>query len=208
MKVALCIPIHSTNPVHSNFLVNFINRLGEIDPKKFEVSIIFSIKYPIDKAREELVESALKGNADYIWFIDSDMVVPKATLETLLDLNTDVASGLYFAKGIPYLPVIRRLDDRGHFEFVMNLEPEMGKIIEVDGVGLGCCLIKAEVFKKLEKPWFLYKWDGDNVQAEDLYFCKKARKAGFKILVNTKLIVGHQGGLISEREYYNYKDLR
>jgi hypothetical protein len=55
-------------------------------------------------------------------------------------------------------------------------------ISEWHGVGASCLLIKRHVFEKIQQPWFLQLPDGGT---EDLYFCRKALDAGFKVFVDS-----------------------
>lgn len=57
-----------------------------------------------------------------------------------------------------------------------------GSIIKVDGIGMGLTFIRREVFEALEYPYFKFERYG-----EDLYFCRKASKAGFSIYVDTSI---------------------
>lgn len=208
MRIAVCLPIHVSAQISVNFFINFINRLGELDPVKYNPIILFSTKSPVDKSRTQLVDDALARDATHIWFIDCDHVLPRGTLEELLKMDCDIASALYFEKGIPIWPIIRKWDNETK-TFIKTDEIQWNGVMEVDGIGLGCCLIKADVFKKLEKPWFKWVWEGEELKcSEDLYFCKKAKEAGYKILVNTKFVVGHQGGLVTEKEFLAYQDMR
>lgn len=208
IKVALCIPI---NPqyIASNFLINFMNRIGEIDPKKIDLTINFTCAFPVEKARNQVALQALSKNPDYLWWIDTDMVVPRGALQKLIDDDKDIVSGLHFEKAIPYLPIIRKYKDGAWFKIVEDIE--FNKLMKVDGVGFGCILIKADVFKKMQKPYFFVEYSEDKmtiISGEDLYFCKKATELGYEIYVDTGLICGHQGALATEREYLNYKSLR
>jgi GT2 family glycosyltransferase len=70
------------------------------------------------------------------------------------------------------------------------------ELIEVDAVGTGIMLIRKKVFKELPEPWFYFK----NDFSEDIMFCKEAKKAGYKIYVDTTLSVGHVGDSIFKLE--------
>jgi GT2 family glycosyltransferase len=58
-------------------------------------------------------------------------------------------------------------------------------------VGFGCCLIKASVFRNLAPPWFVY--DVGKNKGEDIYFCEKARDAGYEIWVDPSVRPRHLG---------------
>jgi len=218
VKIGICLPIYGSIP--SNSFINFINFLHDlfVNGRNWDIQIFMKPNMTIDKARNDLVKVALEAKCDYIFFIDSDMILPKLTLERLYDMNVPVASGLYFAKSPPYLPVVRDfIEDRFIFKKIIDF----GKIIEVGGVGMGCCLIKKEVFDKLEYPWFKFEWkkfapsayeendleakDRVYQESEDLGFCKAVLESGFKIYLNSDIVCGHVGGVVNEENYLSKK---
>jgi 2-polyprenyl-3-methyl-5-hydroxy-6-metoxy-1,4-benzoquinol methylase len=161
----------------------------------------------IDKARNDLVKDALRDKCDYILFIDSDIIMPKGSIEKLIDMDVDIASGLYFAKAKPYLPVARVILDGKHF-FLEDFE--YNKIIDVQGVGMGLCLIKASVFDKIKYPYFKFDWienGGETYSvAEDLYFCDQAVKAGYTVKLNTGVVLQHEGAPVGPQHFNIYKE--
>lgn len=201
--MAICIPAQDNIP--TNFVITLVNRLSECYKKGYEVILLVSATKPLAKARNELVTTAYAHKVDYIWFVDSDSIVPEGIIEELVKMDCEIASALYFTRNAPFKPVIRELRD-GKLEVIENYERD--KIIEVEGVGMGCCLIKKEVFEKIDEPFFLEEWNLPNPISEDLYFCRKARQAGFKIRVNTGLVIGHQGGIITELEFATLRNLK
>jgi 2-polyprenyl-3-methyl-5-hydroxy-6-metoxy-1,4-benzoquinol methylase len=171
------------------------------------VNIYMKTATVIDRARSELVKDAISMGNDYILFLDSDIIMPPGAIEKLIDMDVDIASGLYFAKGKPYLPVARLEKDGKHF-FLEDFE--YNDVIDVAGVGMGLCLIKASVFEKLKYPYFKFDWVDDGVNpiyecAEDLYFCDKAREAGFKIKLNTGVVCHHEGIPCGPEHFNIYK---
>lgn len=196
--------------VPASFFINFINRIHELytNGKNDEVKIYMKVSTVIDRARNELVRDALKDGCDFILFIDSDIISPKGAIDKLIDMNVDIASGLYFAKGKPYLPVARLIKDGHHF-FLEDFE--YNKVIDVAGVGMGFCLIKAEVFKKIKYPYFKFDWidDGNGGAyevAEDLFFCDQAKAAGYSIKLNTGIVLEHEGAPVGPQHFNIYKE--
>ena len=107
----------------------------------------------IDRAREQL---ATLCTTEWLFFLDSDVFMPKMGLIELLDIairnKLDIVSGVYFNRAPPYPPVAYKRKSKFKYEpisFLPNTE-----LIEVDGVGAGCLLIRTEIFKKLSHPWF------------------------------------------------------
>jgi len=206
MKIGICVPLY--NVVPASFFVNFINRISEFyQQNKYDVQIYLQNSTIVDKARNELVRMAKKDNCDYIFFIDSDTIIPSGALDTLLAMDKDIASGLYFGKGKPYLPVarIKEGDKHGFLE-----DFEFNEIMEVQGVGMGCCLINMKVFEGMEFPYFKLEWrekDGIKYQiAEDLYFCDEAVKLGYKVFLNTGIVCDHFGSEVGAAHFMMYKD--
>jgi len=208
-KLGICLPMYGA--VAPNFFINFLNRLHELfyNGRNYSVKIYMKVATVIDRARNELVEEALKDGCDYILFVDSDIIMPSGAIDKLIDMNTDIASGLYFAKGKPYLPVARVIKDGKHF-FLEDFK--YNKVIDVAGVGMGLCLIKADVFKKLTYPYFKFEWKKDNEMvgwyqvAEDLYFCDTCREAGYSIKLNTGLLLEHEGIPVGATHFNIYKE--
>jgi hypothetical protein len=58
---------------------------------------------------------------------------------------------------------------------------------QVDAVGFGAVLIKAEVIKAIAEPRFMSTCG----TGEDILFCYKAKKAGFQTWVDTRVKLGH-----------------
>ena len=156
-------------------------------------------------ARNELVNQAIKYNAKFLLFVDSDMSFEREALQKLLDLDADIATGLYVERsGIKHRPTVYKHIDirtkeheavREHFT-----KDEIKDHFEVEGCGMGFCLIKTEVFKTILATY------GDCFQpicglGEDLSFCWKAKQCGFKIMCDSTFELGHIGEYI-----YTIKD--
>lgn len=208
MKLAICLPLYGA--LTPNFFVNFLNRLHELynNGRNYEVKIYMKMATVVDRARNELVDEALSDNCDYILFLDSDIITPNGAIDKLIDRDLDIVSGLYFQKSKPYLPVARLEKGDKHL-FLEDFN--YGELMEVAGVGMGLCLIKADVFRHLKYPFFKFEWKEDPnggrpfELAEDLYFCDEARKAGYKIILDTGCLLEHDGAPIGEAHFNIYK---
>lgn len=150
--------------------------------------------------RNLLVENALKNAADYVLFLDSDMTFPPETLARLLasaeQFNLDVIAATYSTRqqGCVCRNNTNRLEN-GAYRKIQTAA--MKGIFEINNVGTGIMLIATRVFRKLERPWFMFAWDDAKhlFEGEDTTFCKKANAAGFKIWVDFDLSkqIGHVG---------------
>ncbi len=181
-----------------------------------------------DAARCLLVERALEMDAKYILFLDDDTHPPPDAVHKLFmaletaDKDVVACGGVYTSKSIPSEPLIYKDDeDSGPF-----WKWKAGDVFEVGGIATGCLMIRASVFKELPKPWFRDIDDvsqiGDDpaVQLEtqvgfftmtdDLYWCRKVRQAGFRILAHGGVLCVHwdqQGNPFTlPRDSYPMKD--
>ena len=149
-------------------------------------------------ARTILVESTLQANADYVFFLDTDVIIegdPNQALRMLYECmqgtdDVSIVSGLYRAK------------QKGGFNNAMWMKTEggyapirewSGNFLTVDVCGLGLSLIKTEVFKKSPKPWF--HWEESDGISEDFFFMEKCHSYGFKTFVFTEVKASHVGSL-------------
>jgi len=160
---------------------------------------------PIDKARNELVEEALKLNSRYILFWDSDVIVQKDAVYRLLSHHYPVTSILYPDK--PGRACV--------FQFVdgtpqpVSWEQVYGRVVFADAVGFGMVLIDARVFKLMKEkgiwPPFKYEYSptlNPDGKSEDQAFCAELKELGFSVLVDGR-VVGHHvftGKMVSDKQ--------
>lgn len=157
----------------------------------------------IHNARNEIAKAALEMGCDYLFFLDSDCVIPKDTLKRLTEHDRDIVAGMYFQKRYPHLPVIYTMNKKGTFDIITDYPKNT--LMEVDGVGMGVCMIKTSVFKKLPgEPFepFAATASCRAINGEDLAFCKRAKQKGFKIYVDTGLQAKHETERYITEDYY------
>lgn len=147
----------------------------------------------VGDARNLMVEQALRDGVEWMFFLDYDVAPPPNALVKLLSLKADIAAGVYNSKEVPSYPLIQVKGWDYAFE-----DWEEGDLIKADSVGMGCTLINMDVFRKVEAPWFRtvngYSPKTHQIlgrMTEDVYFCEKARAAGFDIIVDTSIQAGH-----------------
>ena len=132
-------------------------------------------------------------NPRWIFFVDDDMVVPADTIIRLIEADRDIVSGFCVMRKRPFSPCayIRNDDNEKFYDPIKDWPDDT--LIEVDAVGGACMLIKAEVFNNIKRPWFHFYSDRDMDMGEDIFFCRKAKRKGYKIWLDTGLIIGHVG---------------
>jgi hypothetical protein len=60
-------------------------------------------------------------------------------------------------------------------------------LVSVEGVGIGCMLMKTELLGQIEKPWFAFEYKDGSWHGEDFYFQEKLRSIGHEIFIDMNL---------------------
>lgn len=183
-KLAVLIPcrdtLHSAHALALAELVKF-NTMNNIDTHVFmDASTILLTQ------RERLATNAVGLNADYMLWLDSDMVFPATTAVRLLAHNEPVVAGNYIRRQKPYKGVAYK--KIGDWEKPLSFDVR-DELVPVAGVGMGCLLIKTDIFKELSKPWFDFQWtpSSNDFLGEDMYLCQKITAAGYSIKIDTMI---------------------
>jgi hypothetical protein len=132
---------------------------------------------------------------DHIMWIDSDIYFSGKDFLQLMSRKVDIVSGLYKKNSAVYAMTKVEAVQGGDLMCMTPEEATGTDLIEAAGVGMGFCLIKRGVFEKMPRPWFLTSVLEINghpkLVSEDVYFCLKAREAGFKVWIDPTVKVGH-----------------
>lgn len=176
----------SQYPAYTNHC-QFWFRLGRSYP---HIDFIFNnpARMSIDRMRNMTAKVALSIDADYILFLDDDVIVnPNYGLKQLLDCRADIAAGRVCVRGYPFNYMSFQLDRRK--DLIMDTKLPRKGIVDRDAVGFSFALIKTKLLRDMEEPYFI---TGLN-STEDVYFCVKARSAKPKctIKVNCACDCGH-----------------
>ena len=179
VKVAICIPagdyivvdfMHSllglqafTDDFNKKTVAKGINTLN-VNVFIFRSSLIIG-------SRTELVKDALKWGADWLLWLDSDMVFPPDTLTRLLNRKLPVVAANYVKRGLMSTPVT--VDSTRHF---IRTDPDSTGLEEAASTGFGVLLTTADIFRKLDFPWFDTVWmENNDLMGEDVFFFEKVR---------------------------------
>jgi hypothetical protein len=141
----------------------------------------------IASQRMELARQALEEKADYLLWLDSDMRFPKETIGHLILRDKPIVAANYATRRMPVKPVAM-MDGGGKIDRVYT-GPESQGLEPVDYVGMGVMMVKREVFENIEAPWFAipYSTIGNHYIGEDVFFCRKAKEAGYEVLLDHDL---------------------
>jgi len=190
MKIALCIPARDT--VHTVFAQSLANITAYLTKQNIDYSLHFVLGSVISNSRTQLVNEALEANADYILWLDSDMYIPVTIFKKLYAHKKDIIACTYSTRYKPYTNVA--FMDFNNPPTKLNASKGLH---EVFAVGMGCMLVKTDVYKNLPRPWFnhAYNEELDDFSGEDIWFCKLAAEHGYKTYVDcdTSNMLAHVG---------------
>jgi glycosyltransferase involved in cell wall biosynthesis len=158
VRVALCVPSGRTWEAAS---ANSVAALAAYSSAAgIDCSFINVQSSQISHSRNKTVEIALGERQDFLFWIDSDMVMPPDTLIKLMRHNKDICGATYNRRTHPYQTLGR----------LKGPMPDPGKLRgglhEAELLPSGMLLVNAEVYRKLPKPWYAecYRWPGkDNL---------------------------------------------
>ena len=157
-------------------------------------------------SRNDLATRAIQMEADYVFWMDSDMQFPPDTLIRMVDVlkknDLDILTGLYFRRVPPYSPVLfDKLEMQGSICSWSEFKELPDGLFEVGGCGFGCVLMSTEVFISVQaKHGNMFAPMGNN--GEDIAFCMRARDCGYKIWCDPSIICGHVGYSVVDDKFY------
>ena len=203
MKIFIAVPCMEQLDVDFVRSLMTLEQIGEVMIDFVSGSLVYT-------AREELAKKATACGAEYILWLDSDMVFEPSTLKNLMEDiegGKDFVSGLYFRRRAEFNPVLyktirmgsRSLGDSSVIEQYDDYPKD--SIFEIDACGFGCVLMKtamlwpmAERYHAYFQPLFGY--------GEDISFCIRAKELGFKLYCDSRVKLKHIAKTYSDEEHY------
>ena len=189
-KNKIVIGLATQRLVFSKMCFSLVHALKDVP---FEWDFLLSMACDIVSSRTNLVRMAKEQNATHLCFVDYDMAFypdrnGKSPITALLEEDKDIIGAAYNRRKEP---------------IESTATPKEGedttKPFKAEVVGAGLMLIKMSVFDKIEPPYFNFgrNSEGQLVQGEDTFFCRKAIAAGIDVWAHPNLLVKH----IGEYEY-------
>lgn len=170
-------------------------------------AIAFKVGSLVYTSRNELAKQAIKMGADYVFWLDSDMVFEADTLKQMLktmdENKLDMLSGVYYRRNPPYTPVLfNKLEtsDEEKVDF-SEFEKIPEGIFEVGGCGFGCVLMKTDVLISVLGRFRTF-FNPMKGAGEDLAFCIRARECGYKIYADSSISLGHCSHSIVTKQFF------
>ena len=220
-KVVVALPGRTYS---GSFLMNWSQTLMELTRKGYQVVLVNEYSSFVSFSRMKTLglsvtrgatQVPFDGQLDYdVWLtIDSDIIfTPAQVIELIEDTDTHpVVSGLYRMEDLKHYAAVETWDleyfkEHGTFQFieVESLDTsEKYKKVAYNGMGFFAC--RKGVIENLKYPYFSYpliEIEAENGKllrdmcSEDVAFCKNLKDAGYRVIVNTSLRVGHEKTLV------------
>lgn len=189
MKVLISVP--SFDHVHADFAFSLAAMLGKLQHDSLRRPLPISLHNPrstlIFHARNLGAQAALDSGATHLLFLDSDMTFPPDTLTRLASHAVPIVGADYVRRVPPHTLC-----------GTASGEPMKAGLRPMISLPFGCILIKTEVLREMERPWFQYRegiTDADTL-SEDTGWCNQARRLGHTIHCDPRLEVGHVGSKV------------
>jgi len=184
--------------------------------------------HPISLSRNVAIKNFLEEKRfTHIFFIDSDnMPEHPAAIVRLLSYDEPIVCGWYLSRKNPRLPVVLKIEGkyspksmreviRSAKRFpkwralklgeLMTLKKDKKGLVQVDGVGAGCMLIKREALSHLEQPYFYEDPINPDSFGEDLFFGLNCKIHKVPIKVDLNVFCGHfSWGIIGKKHLINF----
>lgn len=164
----------------------------------------------ISASRDTIAEQYMKGTkAEFFMWIDSDIQFPVYGITRLVNRNLDVVGGVYYHKDPTASPTVYKFTDDDKYRCYGDFTV-MNDIFECDAIGTGFMMIRrnvleaftAEVTKTLGTPFQMGCAPDGMQEGEDLSFCRRVKKLGFKIWADPTIPLSHIGRCAYTRENY------
>ena len=187
VKIMIAVPVakHISEEEQKDFRLPCLD--GLITPSGMQVKYYTVHGRKVAAAYNDAVREFLKDGADFLLTVEDDTFPPPDALVKLMKHMADGKRvvGAWYPKrqdavyeGSPI--VIGNNGKRGHLE-------ADGEVHEVYTIPMGCTLYSAEVFYKIEYPYF----ETTDCLTQDSFFSQKLRDAGYKLFCDTSIRCKH-----------------
>ena len=199
MKILIAVPCMDQVPFTFAQSLSTLEKIGECKLAMKSGSLIYT-------SRNSLAMMAIQMDADFVFWLDSDMVFKSDTLARMMDTlkknDLDILTGLYFRRVPPYSPVLfDKLEQNGEITEFSEFSKIPDELFEVGGCGFGCVLMKTDVFFDVQSKFGnMFAPMGNN--GEDVAFCIRARECGYKIYCDPSIVCGHVGYSVIDDQFY------
>lgn len=195
MKTLIAMPCMETMPTRTVTSLVSMERVGA-------TALSFTVGSLIYESRNEHAAMAINEGYDRVLWIDSDMRFDSDMMIRFaedMDKGLDFVCGLAFKRQLPLLPVIyKSLEyEETPTELKVDAQPwdldiPDNRLFQVQAAGFGACMVSTRMLKDLWER-FGPPFCPINKLGEDLAFCLRAKRAGYKLYCDSRVKLGHIG---------------
>lgn len=171
---------------------NFSVLISVVKPKHLHENPVCEKYLNCSENRNIARRMALASDAKYFLFVDSDIVLPKNTISSLISHNRHAIGGWYQIRDGKRWVAGKWVADN----VFINFKTPDASVIKTDVVGLGCALISREVLEKVQfEPGINVVAENENrekvIVGECGMFGNRVSEAGYNLYVDGDVICKH-----------------
>jgi hypothetical protein len=191
LRILVCTPVYGDSVkrgyAHSvSQAMAFFAQVKSDVPKQIDIAMAYSSN--LVENRHILVSRAFQFGATHLLFWDSDIKAPPDAIVKLVNHHLPIVA-INYAKKEPEARPTAFIDTDSYIGPCWTQSQHKG-LQEVSSCGFGLMLIETSVLQAIETPLFQFTQvgtEGIKTETEDVYFCHKAQKAGFHIVIDHDL---------------------
>lgn len=200
MKVFIAVPSMDTLPALFCQSLALLQRAGD-------TMVGFEVGSLVYNARNNLARQAIKAEADWVLWLDSDMVFRPDLLQRMLKVCTendiDFLTALCFRRKPPYTPCLfDRLEKIGRGASYTTLMSVPDGRFQVGGCGFAGVLLSTDVLLSVAAKFDGRMFEPMDGFGEDVAFCWRARQCGYDIWCDSDIEMGHVGQCVVTRKFF------
>lgn len=192
-------------PIADKLLLPTMRRIVELDASGYaRADTVFLRAAPVPgQDRRDAIAAqynearrlTLEGGYDALLTVECDMLPPPNAIRRLARCEADIAYGLYVLRRPPWewnaYSVMQGMAAWPLARTPERATRDWGEVVEVDGIGLGCTLIRRRALEQIRfRADGLLHSDGERSYC-DWYFAQDARDAGLSQRCDTSVCCGH-----------------
>jgi hypothetical protein len=191
LRILVCTPVYGDSVkrgyAHSvaQAMAFFAQAKSDVD-KHVDITMVYSSL--LVENRHMLVSRAFQFEATHMLFWDSDIKAPADCIVKLVNHHLPIVA-INYAKKEPEARPTAFIDTDGYIGPCYTQKHHTG-LQAVSSCGFGLMLIRMDVLQGMKTPLFQFTQEGPEgikTGGEDVFFCHKARAAGFDIVIDHDL---------------------
>lgn len=163
MKAKICIGVPYYGSFSGDWVFQTMHLAANIAQQHSLRGILAEGVMTADHNRNNIADAFLKTDAEWLFWIDSDTVIPVGAVERMLAHGRTLVSGLYYGKNPPHPPIAYHVYNGAFAPIEQTVRWETGEILNVDATGMGCMLTHRSVYEDIRKSYKVFQSAGGGI---------------------------------------------